>query len=187
MCVCFRCNEVTELGIVTNKSETRRAVRIDNLRMKFAKFRYLFFTCLPQSLTGAFEHDGSHLFQSGRILLFEILFDSQVQFILHIYIIYIIPKLFVDCSRFHHIPSIGIGDHFCKFTCRRSPAFHFLFDVSWVQDSGATFYADSLFQFLHLHMVPVAIITEVGIRIFAGHIAYGEIHTSHKFVYMVKA
>ena len=49
------------------------------------------------------------------------------------------------------------------------------------------FTADSLFQFLHLHMVPVAIITEVGIRIFAGHIAYGEIHTSHKFVYMVKA
>ena len=42
-------------------------------------------------------------------------------------------------------------------------------------------------DFLHAHVVTVAIIAQVSIGIFAGHVAYGQVHTSHKLVDMVEA
>ena len=155
--------------------------------MQFCQFGNLFGTCFPQTFTGTFEHDGSHFFKRCGTLCFEKFFHVQVVFVFYVYIVNVVPKLFVDGGRFHYVPAICIGDCLGKFRSRGRAAFHLLFDVSGVEDGGTAFYTDSLFDFLHAHVVTVAIIAQVSIGIFAGHVAYGQVHTSHKLVDMVEA
>ena len=119
--------------------------------------------------------------------MFKVFLYSQVKLVFYIYIIDIIPKFFINGGRFHHIPTVSVGDNFCKFTCGRSSSFHFLFNIDRIENSRTTFYTDSFFKFLHFHVITIAIVAEVSVRIFTGHIANGKIHASHKLIYMVKA
>ena len=58
---------------------------------------------------------GMGIFFRKKVFLY-----SQVKLVFYIYIIDIIPKFFINGGSFHHIPTISVGDNFCKFTDRKS-------------------------------------------------------------------
>ena len=120
-------------------------------------------------------------------MFFKEVFYIQFVFVFYIYIIYVIPKFLVDSSRFHHIPAIRIRYSLGNLACSRRTAFHFLFDIGRIQNRCAAFYTDCFFKFLHFHVVTVPVVAKISVRVFTGNIAYGKIHTSHKFIYVVEA
>jgi len=106
--------------------------------------------------------------------------------VLDIYIIYLVPHLFVDSLWLHHIPAVGIGYDFSECAGTAGSTLHFLLDIGRVEDSGSALDADSLLHLLHSHVAMVAIVGEISIWILSGYVAHCEVHTSHEFIYMVE-
>ena len=51
-----------------------------------------------------------------------------------------------------------------------------------IKNGSTALYTDSLFYFLHPHIIPVAIVTEVGIRVLSRNMTDSQFHTTHKLI-----
>ena len=98
-----------------------------------------------------------------------------------------VPHFIVYRLRFHHFPSEGIFHHFLKSSRSSFAAFHLLLEVSGIEHRSSAFHSDSLFDFLHAHVVMITIVRQISIRFFASHLTYGEVHATHELKHVVKA
>ena len=154
--------------------------------MKLGNVLELLRSSLPHSLAGTLHHHSGHLHQRSRILLVEELLGAEIVLVLDIYIIDLVPHLLVDSLWLHHIPAVGIGYDFGECASAAGSTLHLLLDIGWIEDGGSALDADSLLHLLHSHIAMVAIVGEISIRILTGYVADCEVHTSHKFIYVVE-
>ena len=141
--------------------------------------------CFPHSLAHCFEHNGSNLLQGSRIFLFKECFCAQFVLVLHVHTVYIVPQFLVYRLRFHDVPAVSILYNLCKTACCACSTFHFLLYIYRVQNGGTALYAYGFLHFLHANVVPIAIIAEVSIRVFARYLTHSEVQSAHKLVDMV--
>ena len=148
---------------------------------------YLLVGCLPISFADGLEHNGSDFLHSSRVLLFEKLFDAEVEFVFYVYVVNLVPQFVVDSRRLHHVPSVRIAYCLGKDGSRRGFAFHLLFDISGVEYSRTSLYADSLFDLLHPYIATVAVVAQVSVGVFARNVACRQVDASHKLIDVVEA
>ena len=106
--------------------------------------------------------------------------------VLHVGVEDFVPHFIVNRLRFHNLPSEGVLHQFLKSSRSSFAAFHLLLEISGIEHRSAAFHANSLFDFLHAHVVMIAIVRQISIRFFASHLTYGEVHATHELKHVVK-